>query len=211
MVPFDSEHPAPEYKERMSAAAIVRDAVEQKVLELLHGMGSTRVNADVYSELRLDSFGLDGQPVELMIHCADTVAHADLPPYIVGLSEGPRRLDGRFMNRHDYSVPDTYDESGVTRRDIAIGERLKFEPLKPKDYTQPVRLSQDAAEKVLKAFEEAGEKLKQEKELGLNDQPIGVPEARAVALIISRGQLHVEPPIEKKPYGGFRLPPNYLL
>ncbi len=200
IVPFDSDHPLPDYKEQLEATATLRGAVEDKVLETMHGLSPKEAHAGVYSRLPLDSFDLNGDPIEIEIHATDTSAHPDLPPYVISLSEGPRQLNGRFMRRHDYSIPVVHSDEGATRRDVSGIRDIKVDlsKLLRRRGDKPITVRSQDVDKIIGEFQRAEERQQQEKHLGLNDQPIGIKEARAVALMISRGQLKVTPPITSK-------------
>lgn len=200
MTPFDSAHPAPGYAEQLHATFELRSAVEDTVLSLLPALDSKERHAGVYAELRLDSYDLAGEPAKVIVECADTTAFPDLPAYTLSLTVGPRQLDGTHINRHDYSIPAAQQCNQVaTRRDVHIPKlpRLKFSfPTLVKTEETP-SMSAETAQKLIGIFEEARRNQELEKGLGINDQPIGISEARAVALIISRATIE-QPRISDK-------------
>ncbi len=195
IAPFDSDHPLPDYKEQLEATATLRGTVEDKVLETLHGLSSKETHAGVYSSLPLDSFDLNGDPVEIKIDSTDTSAHPDLPPYVVVLSEGPRQLNGRFMRKHHYSIPAVHSDEGATRRDVLVAGLPKVDISKlPRRGDKPLTVRSEDVDIILGGFQRVEERQREEKQMGLNGQPIGLKEARAIALMISRGQLKITAP-----------------
>lgn len=195
IVPFDSDHPIPDIEEQLIASATLREAITDKLLATIHVLTNKSKNAGVASEVALDSTDLNGKPVEIVITSMDTTAHPDLHPYYVSLKEGPRELDGTFRRRHDYSVPDLHSDEGVTRRDIRQGQIPKMARSKHPKIGTPFSNKAAGFEKLVQIFQDIEQRQKQEKDLGLNDQPIGAKEARTIALIISRGR--IQTPIQK--------------
>jgi len=202
MRPFDSEHALPDQEEQREASAMLRLAVESKILASIDSLGSSARNAGVYSELALDSFDLDGAPIEVFVHSVNTVDHPDLPGYSVKILEGPRRLDGTFKNAHYYAIPGENDDRTVTRRDVSLPDPLPIELPTIHPNSIPADTIQKASALLLDAFQRAEQNQQLEKDLGLNDQPIGLAEARTIALLLSRGTVKVPAPrtsILKKP------------
>ncbi len=187
MVPFDSEHALPNYAEQLQATSVLRSAIEDKVLETIHRLSPASENDGTFSRVVLDSFDFNGDPVVIEIDCIDNVTHPELPPYCVQFFEGPKRLDGSYLRCHHYTVPYIYSDEGVTRRDVDL---VKFPDLeqtniKPRKYPIPIA---EAVGIIIEGFEVAQRALAEEKRLGLNDQPIGILEAKNISLIISRSK-----------------------
>jgi hypothetical protein len=198
MVPFDSEHPLPEYQEQLEATATLRGALEAKVLDTIHGLSSTSANAGVYASLSLESADHHGNPVEIEIESADTDAHPNLPPYVVVLSEGPRDTNSRFTRKHHYTVPVVHSDEGATRRDVSAIAIKKIDVPRFSKGDKPLTISPQGVDKIIDAFRLAEERQREEKDLGLNDQPIGLKEAQAVGAMITKGQLKVTEPKNTK-------------
>jgi len=187
MAPFDSEHPAPDYPERLQATAILRAAVEQKKLEILNSSIPASSYSDLWHDLLLDSVDIHDDPVVLSIESENPLDHPDLQKYIVLLMEGPKYTSGNYMRRHDYFIPRQYSDDGTTRRDDRLADASTFPaPTTPSDVLSLVdpKLLQGILDKL-----EASDIAEQfQRQTGLNFQPIGVSEAQAIALIISLGQ-----------------------
>jgi hypothetical protein len=186
MLPFGSSE-APNYPDQLAATAKLRGAIEDKILSNIHKLSPAVRNAGVYSEIILSSFDLDGEPIEIDLKSVDTVTHPDLPQYDVRLLAGPRRLNGSYMNAHDYSVPDKIRlDDVVRRRDVTLQEPPKIK-LPMVRFGETPRISLKAVEDFIEVLKEEEKNRQLEQDLGINNQPIGLIEARTIALFISRG------------------------